>query len=497
MKRRIAAFLLSLASVLSLASCGPSQPSASSAPPEEVADSSEEARPAVLTLAAHLDSSFHPALATAKVNLTLAPLLYESLFTLDETFTPQPLLCQSYSVTPDQLTWTFTLRSGVTFSDGTSLTGTAVAEALEVARGAGSRYQARLAAIDSITGNNTQVVITLTAPNGGLPALLDIPIALGTEEHPLGTGAYVLDTASLTVRRDWWQGGSQPIQTISLRTAVHADDLIAAFDSGDISLLDTDLTTANALGYSGNYEVWDYNTSQLIYLGFNTLSGPCSLVEARRALAVAIDRETIAAQFYAGHAQAAALPVHPDSPWYDGPLADTLSYNPESLVSALNRADLAGKDLVLLVNSENTARISAAQQIAYQLESVGLDVRIKSLPFSEYTTALAQGEFDLYLAETLLPADFDLTALVGTGGVVNYSFWADPQTDELLAAFRSAQDSARSEQANALLSHLVEQVPLTAVGFKNGSLLTQWGHFSGLSPVQNNIFAQLAHWNIQ
>ena len=73
MKRRIAAFLLSLASVLSLASCGPSQPSASSAPPEEVADSSEEARPAVLTLAAHLDSSFHPALATAKINLTLAP----------------------------------------------------------------------------------------------------------------------------------------------------------------------------------------------------------------------------------------------------------------------------------------------------------------------------------------------------------------------------------------------------------------------------------------
>lgn len=500
MKRSITAALLAVSLAISLASCGPSEPPVSSSAPPDVS-SHQPALPPSLTLPASPNSSFHPALSTASVNLTLSALLYEGLFTLDETFTPQPLLCESWSATPDKLTWTFTLRPGITFSDGTPLTGEAAAQALELARGTGSRYQSRLAGIASVTGTDDLVVISLSAPNGDLPALLDVPISLGGGARPLGTGPYVFteagDVLTLTARHDWWQGKERPIQAVSLRTAVQSGDLVAAFDSGDVSLLDTDLTGANALGYSGNYEVWDYSTTRLIYLGFNTASGPCIQAEVRKTLSKAVDRDTIAGQIYAGHARAATLPVHPDSPWYDDPLAAKLAYDPDDLMADLGEAGLLGAELVLLVNSENTARVSAAQQIAYQLESAGLDVALRCLPFSEYTTALASGNFDLYLGETLLSADFDLTALLGGAGVLNYGRFQDPQADTLLSLFRAASGEDRTARAQELLSYLTKQVPFAAVCFKNGSVLTQWGHFSGLSPVQNNIFAQLDGWTIQ
>ena len=74
-----------------------------------VSDPEPAPTPASLTLAAYPSDSFHPVLGTNRSNLTLAPLLYEPLFQLDETFQPVPVLC-SQADSADGLTWTLTLR---------------------------------------------------------------------------------------------------------------------------------------------------------------------------------------------------------------------------------------------------------------------------------------------------------------------------------------------------------------------------------------------------
>ena len=122
--KRFCACLLSAALLLSLSACGGEGEASSS--DSSVDTSQEEVRApetATLTLAFYPQQSLHPALSANRANLTLAPLLYEGLFAVDGSFTAQPVLCESYTVSPDKLTWTFTLRGGVTFSGGTSLTG--------------------------------------------------------------------------------------------------------------------------------------------------------------------------------------------------------------------------------------------------------------------------------------------------------------------------------------------------------------------------------------
>src|SRR5699024_6743441 len=97
----------------------------------------------------------------------------------------------------------------------------------------------------------------------------DIPIVKGTGERPLGTGPYALsgegEDLALTARTGWWQDRALPCSQIPLRSIQAADDLIHAFDTKDISLVFTDLTGTNALGFSGSFETVDCPTSVMLY----------------------------------------------------------------------------------------------------------------------------------------------------------------------------------------------------------------------------------------
>ena len=377
--------LLFSALLLFLTACGGGEAPASSGSSSSADVSQEETPPAAptpFTLAVYPEFSFHPALAASRANLTLAPLLYEPLFQVDGFFQAQPVLCRSYTVSEDKLVWTFTLRGGITFSDGTPLTGETAAAALELARGPDSRYAKRLAGVAGIAGEGGSVTITLRRPSGSLPLLLDIPLALGDGERPAGTGPYVLagegEGLSLTAREDWWQRGEKtlPISAIPLHGVSRSDELIYAFDGGDISLVDVDLMATNATGYGGNYQTWDYPTTDFLYLGFNTRKGVFRSAEARRAAWLAVDRDTIASTIYANHAISTLLPVHPAGELYR-PVESPLTYNPEELSGQVDLLRLRGSALVFLVNSENVAKTSAAQLIAYQLEAAGFAVELK------------------------------------------------------------------------------------------------------------------------
>ena len=493
-------FALALAAALLLTGCHApqQQPQSPEITPEEQTQQIPEDIP--FRLAVYDRYSLHPILAGNRANLALAPLLYEPLFSLNESFEAEPVLCEAFSVSEDGLTWTLELRKNVTFSDGTPLTGEIVAAALNTARQTGSRYASRLSGITAVSGAAFAVTVVLSAPNGALPTLLDIPIPLDNSDRPLGTGCYVLTEQegelSLTARPGWWQNKTLPTGSIPLKSVSKSDELILSFESGDVALVDVDLMGTNSLGYSGSYEIWDYATTSMLYLGFNTASGLCRDVRVRRALALAIDRESITQVDFARHAAPSSLPVHPDSPLYDRSLAAELAYDPEELMAQITDLKLEGRSLTLLVNSENSARVAAAERIAGQLYSAGLKVTLEKLAFEDYTLALEQGKFDLYLSEVVLTADFDLSPLLLPGAALNYGRWSDTAVSPLLSLYRASEGAQRSINARLLCGHLAQEVPIAPICFKNGCVLTRWGRLSGLEPVRGNVFHHLERWKI-
>ena len=152
------------------------------------------------------------------------------------------------------------------------------------------------------------------------------------------------------------------------------------------------------------------------------------------------------------------------------------------------------RTVTMLVNSENSFKVAAAESIAEALSDFDLQIQVQALPWGEYTAALAAGNFDLYYGEVKLTADWDLSALVGTGGSLNYGGWTDPETDQLLAAYAAAGD--RAAALSALCGRLLEQAPILPVCFSTSSVLYQSGSITGLTPTMAEPFYDLGSCEI-
>ena len=441
-------------------------------------------------------ASLHPILGENRTNLNLVGLVYEGLFSLDNTFTPYEVLVRNWTVDESGLVYTFELKD-TRFSDGSALTAAEAAASLELARNS-TLYKNRLSDVEGIRAEGNTLTLTLSRPNTGLPALLDIPIIKEQEgQHPLGTGRYSLaqEGEEFFLKRQGAPGEGVP-DAIPLRAVQDADGLIHAFDTREVGLVTTDLTGSDTLGFSSGYEVWEYPTTDLLYLGFQTGEGFCADAALRQAIGCMVDRASVVTALYARHAQEAALPVHPANSGYDRTAADALTYSPQKAAELLTRAGYTRREerlyyrgrqvkLELLVNADNAFRTATADFLAEELEKLGIAVTVSKLSWSEFTARLTAGTFDIYLAEVLMTADFDPESLVGSAGSLNFGKWNDPETDALLSALRSGESGARRQ----FYDLLGRQSPIVPICFKNHTALTQWGRVEGLTPTRADPFA--------
>lgn len=460
--------------------------------------------PDVFALPYAPDQTLDPVTCPDGMQQTVSSLLYESLFRLNEQLEPELWLCESYTFLPvseerDFCSYVLQLREGVAFSDGSPLTAEDVKATLERARKS-ERYGTRLSGVRSVSAEGDTLTITLSSPNTGFTALLDIPIVKsGTEDAlvPVGTGPYLFSTtdaaAYLVANQTWWRDKQRPTDFILLAEAADRDTMLYRFSSHDVQLVTADLTGTRSISATGNVSYQDADTTVLQYLGCNTAREPLNNAALRRALQMGFNRAHIVSAFLSGHGTAAQFPVSPVTSLYPADLEER--YSLDDFTAALAECGYtAERTLALLVNSENPFKLSIAQHLAENYTAAGVPVEVTALPWEEYTTALAAGEFDLYYGEVKLTADWDLTALLGSEGTLNLSGREDPLTDQLLAAFSAADD--RAAAMRALCSHLRMQAPILPICFKSTSVLMQTDVLENLVSTMSEPFYGLTDCTI-
>ncbi len=454
----------------------------------------ELALPAAFSLPYLAGQPLNPLTCPDGMQQTIASLLYEGLFHLDQAMEPQPLLCASWSYDPEDLTYTLELRSDVVFSDGAPLTAADVKATLTAARSS-PRYQERLADVKSISAGGQTLTLTLSRPNTVLPALLDIPILRsGTEKSdiPTGTGPYLYDgsgTPCLIASQNWWQQAEQPVERIVLTETADWDAMAYRFASRDVQLIVTDLTGTDSVTVSGSVRCVDADTTVMQYLGINTAAAPLDNAAFRRCLSLGLNRKGLVSGLLSGHAKAAQFPISPASPLYPSELEIPGSATAFSEALA-DCGALPERTLRLLVNEENPFKVSIARQIAARYTAAGLAVEAVVLPWEDYTAALAAGDFDLYYGEVRLTADWDVSALLSEGGALNYAGWSETRCQPLLELCRSSPE--RENAVSTLCRYLQNQAPILPVCFKTVSLLYETDVLEGLSPTAAEPFYDLS-----
>lgn len=433
--------------------------------------------PEVFSLPYMPGKTLDPVTCQDGVQQTVTSLICEGLFRLTPELEPEPWLCSAYRYDPETYTYTLTLRDGVRFSDGTALTAADVQTTLERAKNS-VRYGSRLADVMTITAaGDSTLTITLTGPNTGFPALLDIPIVKAGSEPdaaPIGTGPYLYSDAggasALISNQLWWRSETQPIDRIALVETADMESLRYRLTSHDIQLVTADLIGTDPIPATGNIVYQDVDTTVLQYIGLNTAREPLSDPVLRRTLSLGLHHSFLVSAFLSGHALPTQFPVSPLSALYPTALEQEYSLTAFSrAVAALET--LPRQPLIFLVNEENSFKVSLATRLAADYTAQGIPMEVRALPWETYTAALTAGDFDLYYGEVRLSADWDLSALLGTGGALNYGGWADPQTDTYLAAYAAANDRAAAMED--LCAHLQAQNPILPLCFKRTSVLMQ------------------------
>ena len=463
----------------------------------------DEEKTQELTLAYYPDRSMNPLIGVNISNRVLMSLIYQGLFAVDSDNNPTPILCSQWQVSSDNRTYTFYIDKEATFSDGTSVTVEDVLATYEAAK-AGGYYQGRFTHIVSFALNSEGgIVFYLDTPYEDLPLLLDIPIVKASEveaEHPLGSGPYIfsegLSGAHLRRDPDWWCGKKIAVfaDSISLVEASDQGQIRDEFQFGDVGLAIANPMSDSYEEYRCDYELWDVDSGVFLYLNVNITYSEYFKEDTtlRKALTYAIDRATLVEDNYNGLAYPATLATSPGSPYYNENLASKYEYDPMKFIDAisgwktLKDEDGKEKKLILLVNSDDSARLRTARDIAATLTELGVPCGTLEYGNSSNPTfeaVLLANNWDLLLGQTKLPPNYDLSEFfrpwgnLNRGGITNNTLYSQ----NLLALENSGN-------YYNLLKDVADNASIIPVLFGYYTVYAERGLFDNLSPSRDNVF---------
>lgn len=425
--------------------------------------------------------------ATAR-SWTLGSLVYEPLVTVGPDFTVQPLLASGWHQ-PAATQYVFTLRKGVTFSNGRPLTPADAVGSLNRLLKSKAPYAAQLGPVKSVTATGpAEVTVTLTKPHTPfLAALANTPAAIlpmkeideGTldpSKQMLGTGPYVVHRH----RQDqYWEFGENPryrhagnVAVTDLRIEIVPQEAarLAALRNGRAGLVTfNNVDSMDQLAGTHEARTVSQQNSDFYYLILNSKNPQSPLAErkVRSAVAAALDREQIAALALGGKSRPTGVTpaVLPGACTPTNPASGT-------------RVTL-DEPLRLAVYTSEPAVGQIAQVIQQQLAAAGVPLTIEKYDDSTYTAKVfgAEPDFDLALGWFAGYADPAMAARWWNPRLAGFSstFLTDDRTlDGLIDTAASAPDGpARTKTLAALCARVTadaQMLPLvtrpTALGYR-------------------------------
>ncbi len=458
--------------------------------PTTPAPSGEEQK---LTLTWYPNQSMNPYICTDFTNQALFSLLYQGLFSVDRNYTVEPVLCETFRMSEDMKQYTF-YPAQATFSDGSSLTAQDVLDSLLAAKES-VNYKGRFLHMQEIAlSPDGGVTITLDTPCENLPLLLDMPILKTSQlvaDCPSGTGPYRLEgsgsVAVLRRRTDWWCKAVMTVTApvISLLEAESPTQIRDTFEFDTLDLVYADPGSDRYADYRCDYELWDCENGIFLFLACNMNSAVFSVPEIRSALTGAVDRDTLADAYYRGFARVATLPASPQSPYYNKTLASRYTYDGgTALKEAYAAAQLPADTVVkFLVNVDDSLRTRVARDIAAGLRECGMTVELLTLDTENYKYYLQMGWFDLYLGQTKLSANMDLSPFFHRNGAVS---WGGIDSVSLYTLCMDAL--ANHGNFYTLHQNVMDDGRLCPILFRSYAVYATRGLLTSLTPSRDNVF---------
>lgn len=453
--------------------------------------------PGVLTVAVNAEPStcLDPHQSSTDSAALFARPVLDSLVTTDGHGVPRPWLAESWTVSPDRRSYTFTLRRDVRFSDGTPFDAAAVRANLDHVADPATKSQLALGFLGPYSGTTVlgpyTVRIDLRAPYAPLLSALsttylgmESPASLRRGQDRLcgglvGSGPFVMGRYVLQQGAEYrrnpayaWapatagRQGPARLRRLVLRVVPEDSVRLGGLQSGQFDVIssvppvavrrvraDPRLAVLVRQSAGGNYDYFP-----------NTSRGPFADVRVRRAFRDGIDFRTIVDRLYFGVFQPAAGPLSPSTVGYEPAVADLARYDPAEAGRLLDQAGYTGRDgdgyrtrngrtLTVRWNFIKSVAREQRDVLAAQVQAaakrIGIRLEVRNTPVGEAVERYNKGDYDLGDASwqrsdpDILRSLFSTATIAAPGRYgMNFPRYSDPGVDRDFAAALAAPDQA-------------------------------------------------------
>ncbi|MCL6641029.1 MAG: hypothetical protein K6T92_06610 [Candidatus Rokubacteria bacterium] len=412
--------------------------------------------------------------------------LFDTLVEPDDEGRIVPSLAESWTVSPDGLTWTFKLRPNVRFHHGKTLDAGDVKATFERIVNPATRSPKRsdfaairsIEAVDPLTvrfvlGERFAPFLATLAQGWG--AILPADLIARNHEfatRPVGTGPFTVaewqrDSLIRLTRFDgYWIQGEPRLREVLIRfvpeSAVKVAGLLAGeFDAIDaVAFLDLPRVRANP-----NVRVIRQVTSLVNVVAINNSRPALRDVRVRRALWHAIDRRQVLRTAYGEESVPVNVFMDVVSPYYVS-IPDPYPYDPERARRLLSEAGAGGLTLDLALPQPYPAHIEAGQLVQAMLQRVGITARPRVVEWGFWLSRVfAGGEYDLTIIGHTGKLDPD-GRLAGYGTPSrNYVRYENPKVEDLILAGRITTNPELRKRIYAeALKMMAEDAPMVYLG---------------------------------
>ncbi|HEY6983055.1 ABC transporter substrate-binding protein [Reyranella sp.] len=448
-----------------------------------------------------------------------AALIFDTLTSLDDDGKAQPRLALSWSSSEDFKTWTFKLRPGVKFQDGTPFNAQAVVWNFNRQKDPKNNCRCAfyISFINSVEAtDDLTVVYHLRDPSVNLPTLLTIqssnnviqsPSAIQAKgddynRNPVGTGPFIIkswaagDRMVLERNPNYWNKGHPYLDRVVLRPLPDSQSRFASLQSGEAQLVWADEYEADNIARARkdkNLKVLDYVGSGAAVYAFNTKVAPFDDVRVRQALVMALDRKKMSQALTNGLARPATNP-YGDGSWVkckdDGAL-------PEDPAKARALLKEYGKPVEFKMLVTATPRGRAVGQVMQQLwKQVGAKMEIEQVDQATIVPRAFQRQFQLtpWRIVDLSDPDPQMYANFHTGSPVALANYSDPELDKLLEHARVTADPAKRTEDYCAISRLINKEALWFWTFQNTYYAMAKANVKGIPKMHSGVIDVSDAW---
>ncbi len=459
----------------------------------------------------------NPLLYKNNVNKEVFSLIYDSLYIINDKFEPVPVLASDLKmVTGDGLNYRLDLKENVTFHDGTELTSSDVVATLNYLLSNNTAYDYNVRNILNVSKNTKYSVnITLRESALNLKTQLTFPIVnskdILKEFSFNGTGRFkvssFVDKKHIDLRPNQNYHGVTNAEISGIRVQLMPDKETAnyAYSSGMADIYSQDIFTniSSANPKSGVKSI-EFLSTNYGFLMLNHTFPVFSSKNVRKAIELAIDKESIVTDILFSHAVVCETPFFPGAWCGNGEIKGEYNIDKakeilknEGFIPDVNTGILEKDDLKLsfklTVNNDNNFRIQVANKISENLKYVGIDCKVSVVSFDEYKSSFGLDGYEALLGAVPMSEDFDLKKFAGDGNVSGY------YNSMLINTFREislTDDTEMKKKGYEKIQKIFkDELPHISLYYTKESIQCSDKIKKGLAPNGISIYHEIENWS--